>query len=100
MKTLTVIGSLLAFLLIGTSLSPAQELADESRSAVQTNGKYAQIYLPPVSYVGPPVIVGPPIYTTTYYNPPIYINNSPVLLPPGPMIIRYPGRPFLRTFIP
>lgn len=60
---------------------------------------YGQIFLPPVNVVNPPPIyVGPTV--TTYYNPPVYVNNYPPVFLPGPMIIRYPGHPFLRTFIP
>ncbi len=65
--------------------------------AVPSLEKYAQIYLPPVSYV-PPVVIGPTV--TTYYNPPVWVNNYPPVVMPGPVIVRTPWRPFLRTFIP
>lgn len=95
-----IAGSLILILLTGSTLGIAADSPKNLRTSEDSNDKYAQIYLPPISYVGPPVVVGPPVYTTTYYNPPVYLNPPPVILPPGPMIIRYPGRPFLRTFIP
>ena len=97
MKIISTAAILLAVITVFLSVDKKVEAAEPFFAPIQEG--YGQIFLPPVNVVNPPPIyVGPTV--TTYYNPPAYINNYPPVIFPGPMIIRYPGHPFLRTFIP
>ncbi|MDO5565433.1 MAG: hypothetical protein Q4G59_02165 [Planctomycetia bacterium] len=68
----------------------------------QSQPKWQQVFVPPVAWGPPlaPVVVSGPAPTVTYYSPPVYVNNYPPVLVQGPVIVRSPWRPFLRTFIP
>ncbi len=90
---------LLLFLIIFVIYETKNTSFAREPSSASILRQYNQIFLPPVNVVNsPPVYVGPTY--TTYYNPPVYVNNYPPVWLPGPVIIRYPGHPFLRTFIP
>lgn len=92
---------LAAFLAIAF-LPLALQASEPEYSRAEIQPKWEQVFVQPGTWAPPlgPVFVSSPAPTVTYYGPPVYFNNYPPVLVQGPVIVRTPWRPFLRTFIP
>ncbi|MDD3587065.1 MAG: hypothetical protein PHQ75_07770 [Thermoguttaceae bacterium] len=92
----------LAAFLVVLSWAFSSNASQPAYSHAPSQPKWQQVFVPPVTWAPPlgPIVVPEAAPTVTYYGPPVYVNNYPPVLVQGPVIVRSPWRPFLRTFIP